>query len=89
MMGTDKEAASIIGTISAIVAAVLVFLQEFGVDITDGQEDAITKLVAILAPLVAALIIRGLVYSKHSVERKVDEAFIDGTQGAGEPPKVL
>jgi hypothetical protein len=88
-MVTDKEPALIVGTIMAIVAAGLTFAQEFGVDLTDGQQDAIKNLVAVLAPLIAALIIRGLVYSKHSVERKVDEAFIDGTQGAGEPPKVL
>lgn len=88
-MITDKEPAIITGTVIAIVAAALTFAQAFGFDLTDGQQDAIKNLVAVLAPLVAALIIRGMVYSKHSVERKVDESFQDGQQGATQPPKVL
>lgn len=88
-MITDREPAIITGTVIAIVAAALTFAQEFGINLTDGQQDAIKNLVAVLAPLVAALIIRGLVYSKHSVERKVDESFISGKEGASTPPKVL
>jgi hypothetical protein len=85
----DKEASVIVGTLASIVAAVLVFLQAFGVDITDSQQDAIKNLVAVIAPIAAALIIRGLVWSKHSTVEKVNEAFADGRQGATEAPKVV
>jgi len=59
----SKEPAALIAAITAIVAAVLVFLREFGVDITDGQQDAIRNLVAVLAPIIVGLVVRQLVVS--------------------------
>jgi len=88
MIGTDKEASLVVGSLTAIMAAVLTFAQEFGVNLTDGQQSAITNLVAVLAPIIAALVIRGLVFSKNSTQLKINEGFADGQQGATEPPKV-
>lgn len=85
----DKEAALTWGGIAAAVGAAVVLLKAFGVDISDSQADALQNFVTIALPIVTALIIRGFVYSKNSVENKVDEAFQDGQQGATEPPKVL
>lgn len=47
-----------VGSITAIIAAVLSLLVAFGVDLSDAQTQAILGLVAILGPLVAALISR-------------------------------
>lgn len=74
----DKEPAIIVGTITAIVSAVLVLLQSFGVGITDGQQNAIRGLVAVVAPLIAAFVIRGVVFSPKTHERAVNEARADG-----------
>lgn len=58
-----KEPAALIGIITAIVAAVLVLLREFGVDITDGQQEAIRNVVAVLAPVIVGLVVRQYVVS--------------------------
>lgn len=67
----DREPSAIIGFITALVSAVLVFLQEFGVSLTDDQQDAIRGLVAVIAPLIAALIIRNFVVSPASAGEAV------------------
>lgn len=67
----DREPSAIIGFITALVSAVLVFLQEFGVSLTDGQQNAIRGIVAVVAPLVAAVIIRQFVVSPASAGEAV------------------
>ncbi len=85
----DKEAALSWGTLAAAIGAVVVLLQSFGVNISDEQEKALLSLCTIAGPVVVALVIRGSVFSRHSVRVKVDESFADAKQGATEPPKVL
>ncbi len=77
----NKEPLISVGSIVAVVAAILVFLQSFGVSITDDQQDSVTNLVAILAPIVLALVARQFVYSPNTVEKIATEQY-----NAGVPP---
>ena len=77
---TQKEPLITAGTITTVVAAVLVFLQEMGVDISDAQQDAIRNLVAVLAPIILALIARQFVWSPSAVK--------DAAQTAAQTGKV-
>lgn len=43
-------------TLAALVSAVLALLTAFGVPLTDAQQEAISGLAAVLAPLVVALV---------------------------------
>lgn len=83
----NKEPLLTTGTITAIVVAILVFLKEMGVHITDGQQDAIRNLVAVLAPFILALIARQFVFSPNTVQNKVDQAY-SATPGVDPKPKV-
>lgn len=81
----DKEPAAIVGTVTAVVSAVLVFLKAMGLDISDAQQDAIRGLVAVLAPVVAALVIRGFVVAPDTAEQKVAEGYRSGQVGGPMP----
>lgn len=67
----SKEPAAIVGAITAIVSAVLVFLESFGVSLTDDQQAAIRGIVAVVAPLIAAVVIRNFVVSPASAGEAV------------------
>lgn len=67
----DREPAAIVGTATAVVSAILVFLQSMGMNITDQQQDAIRGLVAVVAPLIAAFVIRNFVVSPASAGEAV------------------
>ena len=81
----NKEPAAIVGSATAIVSAILVFLKAFGVNITDDQQEAIRGLVAVVAPLIAALIIRSFVVSPETAQTKVDEGYASGQVGGPVP----
>ena len=72
----NKEPAAIVGTITAIVSALLVFAKAFGLSITEDQQDAIRGLVAVAAPLVAGLVIRSFVTPTERAQDRIDEAYI-------------
>ena len=57
-------------TALAIVAAILVLLQEFGIIITPGQYDAIMTLASLVVPIVIGVIVRSKV---SPVEKKEEE----------------
>ena len=61
-----------IATITAGGTAVLGLLVAFGVPITEGQQVAILGVVAVVAPVVVALIGRGLVTPNGRVVERVD-----------------
>ncbi|MDQ3540359.1 MAG: hypothetical protein M3440_06690 [Chloroflexota bacterium] len=77
----NREPLLSVGSIVAIIAAVLVFLKSFGVDITDSQQEAVRNLVAVLAPIILAFIARQFVYSPNSVETIATDQY-----NAGVPP---
>ena len=54
----NTEPAITIGSIVALVAAVITLLVAFGVEVTNDQRDAILAIVSIGGPLVAAVLIR-------------------------------
>lgn len=73
-MDMRTEPSVIVGTITGAAAAVIAVLVAFGVPITDDQRTALLGLVAVLAPVIAAVIIRGKVYAPETVQRLVREA---------------
>lgn len=83
----NKEPLLTTGSLTAIVAAFLVFMQQMGVPISDAQQDAIRNLVAVLAPFILALIARQFVFSPNTVQNKVDQAY-SATPGVDPKPKV-
>lgn len=84
----NREPLITTGSIVAIIAAVLVFLKSFGVDITADQQDSVTNLVAILAPVVLALVARQFVYSPNSVETIAAEQYNAGVPPTEPQPEV-
>jgi hypothetical protein len=54
----NTEPAAVIGTATAVVAALIALLVSFGVDISDDQQNAILALVGVAAPIVAGVLIR-------------------------------
>ena len=84
----QREPLVTVGSIVAAVSAVLVFLQSFGVDITDAQQEAIRNLVAVLAPMVLALIARQFVFAPETVEQIANEAYAAGTPPTEPQPEV-
>lgn len=69
-----KEPAWTIGAISTAVAGVLALLIAFGVPLTDAQQAAILGVIAGVAPLITALVIRGKVYSPSTRDADVAQA---------------
>ena len=59
-------------TISALVAALITLLVEFGVPLDDGQQTAIQGLVAVLAP-VAVILVRKYVTANANVVERAQE----------------
>lgn len=76
------EPAAIIGGITAFVTAVLALLVAYGVDISQTQQTAILGLVAVVAPLIAALAIRFKVWSPASVQEVKRDAYRAGLDDA-------
>jgi len=64
---SSGEPALVQGTATAVVAAAIGLLVSFGLPITDEQQQAILTFVAIVGPLVAALLIRRGVVPKQNV----------------------
>ncbi len=65
-----SEPAAIIGTITAGASAVLVMLRAFGVPITEDQQQAINGFVAVVAPIIAALVIRSFVVAPDTAAQR-------------------
>ena len=57
-MSRNTEPALTAGTITSAVTAVLSLLVAFGLGLTDDQQTAILGVVAVLAPLVVAIVTR-------------------------------
>ena len=84
-MNLDKEPLITVGAVTAIVSAVLVFLKSLGVDISNETQEAIRRLVAVLAPIVLALIARQYVYAPDTVREVQSDAYKQGLTDAGGP----
>lgn len=65
----SREPLVTVGGIVALVSAVVALVVAFGVDLSEGQIEAILGLVAVLAPIIVALLARGKVTPwKYAVE---------------------
>jgi len=65
-------------TISALVAALITLLVEFGVPLDDGQQTAIQGLVAVLAPVAVILVRKYVTANANVVERARDGHVLAG-----------
>ena len=63
------EPAAIVGTVTAVVAAIIALLVAFGLDISQDKQVAILGVVTVVTPLIASLVIRGKVFAPATVER--------------------
>lgn len=77
---TQREPAVIAGTIVAVIAAVITLVVAFGVNLTETQTEAILGVATVVAPLLAALLIRPRVTPNGKV---VETVQADGTHIAG------
>jgi hypothetical protein len=68
---TRSEAAVTTGSATAVVTVLIALLVSFGLPLTNDQQVAILSTVGVLAPLVATIITRRLVWSQKSVEEKI------------------
>ena len=75
------EPAITVGTVSALVSAILVLLVALGVPISEDVQTAVIAVIAAAGPIVGAAIIRGKVWSDES--HRADKAkAIDETARA-------
>lgn len=81
----DREPLLTAAGIVAIVSAVLVFLQTMGVPVSDEVQEAIIKLVAILAPIALGFIARQFVYAPATAARINDIAYAAGMDNVPKP----
>lgn len=57
----NREPVITVGTITALVAALIVVATAFGLPLSDAQTQSLLGLTAVVGPLVAALVTRGKV----------------------------
>lgn len=82
----NKEPLLTVGAIGTIIAAFLVFMNEFGFDISDSQQTAVNNLVAVLAPFIVAGIARQFVFSPNTTQAIATNAAQTGDDSIGTPP---
>jgi hypothetical protein len=86
MTFTDNEPSITAGAISALAAAVLTVLVSFGIPLTSEQREAVLGLVAVVAPIIVALLIRGHVTPSAKVDAKVDSEVAKALAATVSPP---
>lgn len=84
--GMQTEPAVIIGSITAVVTAILALLVAFGMDISPDQQAAILGMVAAVAPIVAAVFIRQRVFSPATTQRIANQAAETAVANVPTPP---
>lgn len=82
----STEPATIVGSITAAATAIIALLVAFGMDLTQDQQNAILGVVAVAAPVIAAVIIRGKVYAPKTVQEQVNAAAVTGEATDVAPP---
>jgi hypothetical protein len=88
MKPLQREPLATVGTIVALIGAAIVLAQSFGVPISDDQKSALTDFFTIAAPLVVAMIGRGMVFAPRSVEELTTQAYEAGTPPTQPRPQV-
>lgn len=72
------EPARLVGAITAAVTAIIALLVAYGLDISESQQAGILGVVAVAAPLIAALVIRGNVYAPDTAAEMETDAYKNG-----------
>lgn len=72
--GAPKEPLITVGTITAIVTTGLALLVAYGINVNNNQQAAILGVIAVLAPIVVAVVGRLKVWSPQSVRAVVQQA---------------
>lgn len=85
-MNLQKEPSAIIGSIVAIVTAILALLVAYGFNVSQEQQAAILGVTAVVAPLVASLIIRFNVFSPATTDKIANQQYVAGLKDAAQPP---
>lgn len=80
----QREPAAVAGTIVAVVTAGLALVVAFGVDLDETQTEAILGVAAVVAPILAALLIRPRVTPNGKVVEYVNTDTDPDTVVAGE-----
>lgn len=80
------EPAGLVGTITAGVTAVLALLVAYGFDVSQEQQVAILGVVAVIAPVIAAIVTRSRVYSPSTTQTLANEAAVTGNATIAPPP---
>src|SRR5690606_37607115 len=73
-----SEPATIVGTITAAATAIIALLVAFGMDHRDEKQLAMRGVVAVAAPVIAAVVIRGKVYARKTAQEVVNDAAETG-----------
>jgi hypothetical protein len=74
----NREPAAIVASITGAAVAIIALVVSFGLDISNDQQSAILGVVAVVAPLVAGLVIRGKVFAPATVARVAGRHVADG-----------
>lgn len=74
----ETEPSVIVGSLTAAATAVIALVVAFGADLTQDQQSALLGVVAVAAPIIASIVIRGKVWSPESAQREVDRAAATG-----------
>lgn len=80
MTFTDDEPALTAGSLSALVAAGIAVAVAFGAPITTDQKEAILGLVAVVAPIAVALLVRPHVVPVAHLTETVAEARVEAAE---------
>ena len=74
------------GGIVAAIAAALVVAKAFGLPLSEEQESAVLQFLAVLGPIITAVVIRQSVFSPASTVKIANEAAVTGDANVPEPP---
>ena len=66
---SENEPLLTVGSITAVVTAAIALLVSFGLPISDGQQTAMLRILAVVVPLVVAFIARRKVFSPTTVKK--------------------
>lgn len=80
MVTFQGEPAVTVGTVTAAVAAVVSLLVAFGVELSQDQQVAILGLVAVVAPVLVGLVVRGKVVPLVNIDEVADDEFLAGPE---------
>lgn len=82
----DSEPALTVTAVTSAVAAVIVLLVAFGVDISTDQKEAILGVVGVVYVVATPLLVRAKVISPATDAERSKQAYLDGV--GGDAPSV-